>query len=353
MNNIFSENEQFINIEPQISYYSSSMNSGVMAKCSKNDKKQNKIISNLFSPVSPKNNFSLCNTIMIPFIINKEGIESYNNNYHNNKTNHSISIINDKELNQNSLKIDNTRNKTISSKTENKENEDNLDEKINQNKNNMNYEKNPFFLGKNFSTNYLNNKSKIKYEDFNLKLSENENNKSKNEGELKGFINRNLCKSVNINEGNIKSNIMREERKKKKTEKYLKMKNVKIKESWLNKKEVEDKDKIKEKDNLKRKFLKKKSFFSREQSKSYVEKVMKDKVKKTEKSGKCTNFSGGDKKIKSYYYSNKMVPQNYNEKCFKSMIKKKILEKSTKDNGGWILGKTERKKKIKKIFFIN
>ena len=123
MNNIIEEDDQFINIEPLISYYSSSLNSGVTAICSKNEKKQNRKISRLFSPVSPKNNFSLCNTIMQPFIVGKDGIESYNNNNNyynnnnNNKINNSISLIKEKDMNQSSIKKDNTRNKTISSKT--------------------------------------------------------------------------------------------------------------------------------------------------------------------------------------------------------------------------------------------
>ena len=350
MNNIIEEDEQFINIEPQISYYSSSLNCGVTAICSKNDKKQNRKISKLFSPVSPKNNFSLCNTIMLPFIINKDGIESYSNNYYNNKINHSVSIIKEKDINQTSLKKDNTRNKTISSKTENKENDDNLNEKIFNQKYSINYEKNPFFLGKNFSTN-INDNNKINHEDFNLrynneKLYESENNNSRNEGEIKYFMNRGQCKSVNINDVKVNSCIIKDETKKDKSEKYLKkVKKAKIKESFLNKKSKENKD------NLKKKLIKKKSFFCREQSKSYIEESMKDNIKKIVKNGRGTNYSGGDIKTKSYYYSNKMINLNYNENYFKQINKKKIPdklnEKDEKAHKNSIFGKTERKKKKK------
>ena len=85
MNNKIEEDEIFANVEPQISYYSSSLNCGVTAIFSKNEIKSYKKAGKLFGPVSPKNNFSLCNTIMLPFIINKELIESDSNN---NKINH-------------------------------------------------------------------------------------------------------------------------------------------------------------------------------------------------------------------------------------------------------------------------
>ena len=211
MNNIIGADDTFINIEPQISYYSSSLNSGVIAICSKNQKKQSRIISRLFSPVSPKNNFSLCNTIMLPFVIGKDGIESYSNNYYNNnQINYSVSLIKEKDISQSPIKKDNTRNKTISSKNDNKEDDENLNEKINNQKHSVKYEKNPFFLGKNYSTNCIYGNNIIINKDFNLRYNNNNNNNneqlyesetnSKNEGDLKEFMSRNQCKSVNIND---------------------------------------------------------------------------------------------------------------------------------------------------------
>ena len=146
MNNIIGDDDIFINIEPQISYYSSSLNCGVIAICSK-PKKQNRKISRLFSPVSPRNNFSLCNTIMQPFIIGKNGIESYSNDYYNNSNikNHSNSLIKEKKMDQSPIKKNSTRNKTQTSKNVIKENDENLNVKIKHHKYSVNYEKNPFF----------------------------------------------------------------------------------------------------------------------------------------------------------------------------------------------------------------
>ena len=350
MNNIIEEDEQFANIEPLISYYSSSLNSGVTAICSKNEKKQNRKISRLFSPVSPKNNFSLCNTIMQPFIVGKDGIESYNNNYYNNnnKINHSVSLIKEKDINQSSIKKDNTRNKTISSKTDNKENDDNFTEKINNHKYSVNYEKNPFFLGKTLSTNYIHDK-KNNNEDFNLrynndnidnndnndKLYESENNISKNEGEIKYFMNREQCKSVNINNSKKKKSILKLDNKGDKSVKCLKkVKKTKIKDCILN----DNKDK------LKKTILKKKSFFCREQSKSYIEESKKVNIQKIPKKARGTNHSGGDIKKKSYYYSNKLINQNNNNNLFKKKSQDKIIERGIHNS---IIGNTERKKKKK------
>ena len=76
---------------------------------------------------------------MLPFIINKKLIES------DNKINHSVSIIKENGINHNSLKIDNTRNKTLSSKGENKEYNVSLNKKMNLQKENINIEKNNTF----------------------------------------------------------------------------------------------------------------------------------------------------------------------------------------------------------------
>ena len=345
MNNKIEEDEIFTIVEPQISYYSSSLNCGVTAIFSKNDKKCFKKSAKFFGPVSPKNNFSLCNTIMLPFIINKESIESENNN---NKINHSASIIKDNDLNQNSLKIDNTRNKTISTKGENKENNDSLNEKIILQKENTNYEKNPFFLGKNLSTNYKSENNKFKNENFNLrydneKMYESENNNSRNEEEIKDFMNRDQCRSVNINDISMKNPIVKDENKKDKND-YLhkKGKKAKIKEGFLAKKSRKNKE------SFNRKIFKKKSFFCREQSRSFMEEVKKESKKKMMlDNGRGTNHSGGNIKKKTFYYSNKIINQNYNDHYFKSIMKKK--DKSNEKENKNEAGKTERKKKKKNI----
>ena len=347
MNNKIEEDEIFTNEEPQISYYSSSLNCGVTAIFSKKEIKSYKKTSKLFGPVSPKNNFSLCNTIMLPFIINKELIESDNNK----KINHSASLIKENDMDQNSLKIDNTRNKTFSSKGENKKNNDSLNGKINVEKENINIEINPLFLEKNFSANYM---SDNKNENFNLRYvkekiydSENNNcrNDSRNEEEIKGFMSKEQCKSVNINDVSMKNSILKDENKKDKGVLiHKKSKKARIKENILNKKS-------KNKENFKGKFVKKKSFFCHPQSRSFLEEIKKECPKKVleNENGRRTNHSGGNTKNKTYYYSNKIINQNYNKNYFKSIIKKKDKsnEKEHKIEDHKVLGKTERKKKKK------
>ena len=360
MNDVIEEDDLFTIVEPPISYYSSSINCGVTAIFSKNEIKSYKRVSKLFMPVSPKNNFSLCNTIMLPFIINQESIDNDNIN---NNMNHSALLIKGKDLNQNSLKIDNTRNKTLSTKGENKENDDSLNEKTINQKDNINLERNPFFLGKNLSTNLL-NENKFKNEDFNIrynneKMYESENNNSKNEGIIKDFMNRDQCKSVNIHEARKKHSILKDENKKDKSD-FLAKKNkkAKIKESFYTKKSnLSNKDK---KDNIRAKYIKKKSFFCRDQSKSFIEDEKKESSKKVTNE-RNNNYTNKELKKKTFYYSNKMINQNYNENYFKSIIKKKYQDKLTekdrdrdkdrdkdnKENKDDHLGKTERKKKKK------
>ena len=352
MNNKIEEDEIFANVEPQISYYSSSLNCGVTAIFSKNEIKSYKKAGKLFGPVSPKNNFSLCNTIMLPFIINKELIESDSNN---NKINHSVTIIKENDINHNSLKIDNARNKTLSSKGENKENNNSPNEKMILQKENINIEKNPFFLGKNLSTNYIKENNKFKNESFNLrydneKIYESENNNSRNnsrnEEEIKDFINRDQCKSVNINDVSMKNSILKDENKKDKSVLVpKKSKKARIKESFLKKKSKNKKE------SMKTKIVKKKSFFCHPQSRSFIEETKKDSSKKILENGNGgnTNHSGGNIKKKTYYYSNKIINQNYNENYFKSFLKKKEKsnEKENKNDEHKVIGKTERKKKKK------
>ena len=355
MNNIIEEDDLFTIVEPPISYYSSSINGGVTAIFSKNEIKSYKRVSKLFMPVSPKNNFSLCNTIMLPFIIKQESIDNDNIN---NNMNHSAFLIKEKDINQNSLKIDNTRNKTLSTKGENKENDDSLNEKIINQKDNINLERNPFFLGKNLSTNLIND-NKFKNEDFNLrynneKIYESENNNSKNEELIKDFINREQCKSVNINDVRKKNSILKYENKKDKID-YLskKHKKAKIKDGYYTKKSNNINKEHNEHNRAK--FVKKKSFFFQERGKNFIEDTKKDSNKKIAVNDRNNNYSYKDEKKKTFYYSNKNINQNYNENYFKSIIKKKIQDKLTekdkdkdnKEDKNDHLGKTERKKKKK------
>lgn len=155
---------------------------------------------------------------MIPFITNESGIYNDNNNYYSCNVSQTTSNLKDKDNSKNSIKIDNTRIKTISSKGENKENEDSPKEDTNM----ENLEKNPFFLGKNLSLNYVIDKKEDKlnfkhsqkeiFEDEDVNENDNNNyNTCKFEGD---FINRTACKSVNINDLSVKSIYLKEEKKK-------------------------------------------------------------------------------------------------------------------------------------------
>ena len=358
MNNKLEGDDLLTCVEPVISYYSTSSNLGVTAIYSKKDfKPYNLKYNSLFTEFSPKNNFSLCNTIMIPFITNESGIYNDNNNYYSCNVSHNISNIKDKDNSKNSIKIDNTRIKTISSKGENKENEDSAKEDTNT----ENLEKNPFFLGKNLSLNYMIDKKKedklnFKYSQEEINEDENENgndNNNYNTYKFDGdFIKRAECKSVNINDLSVKSIYLKDENKNQSNLNSKKNKKTKIKEFLLNKKLKKklEKNKDKDKDSSNKKSYKKKSFFLGEQSKSLIEETKNFDNQKMEKiliGNNGTNHSGGNKR-KSYYYSNKIVNKNNNENYFKTALKKnnfdKIAEQKENDKDKEQNGKTERKK---------
>ena len=345
MNNIKEQDELFSSVEPPVSYYSSSLNCGVTAIFSNKEIKSLRKMNSLFTPVSPKNNFSLCNTIMWPFIINEKAIESDNYNKNINK---SATLIKEKELNH----ISNTRNKTISSKSENKEYNDFFNGKIIVRHDNTNLEKNPYFMGKNLSTNFLIDK-KFKDEEFNLRYhnanNESDNNNSKIEGDFKDYMNREQCKSVNINDVSIKNSIIKDDNKKEKSEIFIKKgKKAKIKDSLNSQKKYNKK--VKEKVN---KIEKKKSFFCREQSRSFIEELKKEDIQKPDKIKMGMNNLSCDKKGKNFYYSNKMINKNYNENYFKIIIKQNNcdkIEEEEKENKNKKNLRTERKKKKKNDF---
>ncbi len=361
MNNKLEADDLLTCVEPVISYYSTSSNLGVTAIYSKKDiKPYNLKYNSLFTEFSPKNNFSVCNTIMIPFITNESGIYNDNNNYYSCNVSQNTSNLKDKDNSKNSIKIDNTRIKTISSKGENKENEDSVKDDANM----ENLEKNPFFLGKNLSLNYVIDKKKE--DKLNFKHSQEEINEDENENDsnnynkckfIGDFINRTACKSVNINDLSVKSIYLKDEKKNKSQLMTKKNKKAKIKDLFLNKKiKIKlDKSKDKDKDNTNKKVYKNKSFFLGEQSKSLIEETKNYNNQKLEKiliEVNQNNHSGGNKR-KSYYYSNKIVNTNNNENYFKAALKKnnvdKIVEDKKKENDKdkEQNGKTERKK-IKK-----
>ena len=177
--------------EPRIYYYSSSLNLGVASIFSQRNSKPYKEFTISFTPTNSSNNnkFSLCNTIMLPFITSELSLEEdKNNNYKSNGRNHkNNSCIIPKDKNT-FLKKDNTTFKTDTSKDEknnisddkqitnilieNKESNNTLDEK----KNNALLEENPFFLGKIFSLNNCTNTKPIKSSSKVLDITKIQNN---------------------------------------------------------------------------------------------------------------------------------------------------------------------------------
>ena len=322
MNNNKEEDELFTCVEPVVSYYSSSSNIGVTEINSQKEiKPYNVKFNSLFSTFSPKNNFSLCNTVMIPFITNRNGME-YNNYSYNN----SINQLQKVHINQN-----------ITSRSEDKKIIDNHISQKNIQKENTNLEKNPFFLGRNLSTNYIIEKQ------YNDDITPNNNNEiindsannSKIDGEL---IRREVCRSVNDSDIAIKNEIRRENNKKKDKSDLdlIRQKKIKIKDRLLNKNHKYNKLKTSEigKDALKGKLHRKKTSFFRGQSNKFIEITKKERK---------------EKKGKKIYYSNKMVTKNYNENYFKTIIKhgnyKKKEEEKEKENRH--MGTIERKKNKK------
>ena len=329
--------------EPKIYYYSSSSNFGVGVKFSERNKKIQKAYNMDFSQCSSKNNnnhFSLYNTIMLPFITTEATMETEQNYYTNNKN----IIQNEKNNNKT---FNNTRLKTESSKDDKnisddkqltntiieiKKTNDSLYKKdINNKRESIHLEENPFFLGRNSSINN-NNKSKLKkstkdYNEHSVNLHHNHNNHNnnihhshhnnvnnsnnnnsidKNENDGKDFFDSGPSKSVVCDDKNRRSSIRDDD----KSENLVKKKKLNIKKSFLNPKT----------DN-KKKFLKKKSFFiqPRHFKKEIEKEDKKDKLKTDIKNNIHTNRS------KSYYYSNKQI-MNYGEQNFLKSITKKIKQ---------------------------
>jgi CTD small phosphatase-like protein 2 len=326
MNNIKEHDEAFTNIEPQISYYSTTFNRGVTAIFPKKEKKVYKKINELYIPFSPKNNFSLCNTVMIPFIINENLLENENNiTTTNTNFNKTFSISKDKDTNH----ISQTRNLT-----ENDINET-LNDKSKINKEYLNTENNTFLLAKNLSTNYkIVNKNEESNEKCTDELDGDKKRYSKIEGEFKDYMSKEQCKSVNINDISMKKSILKYASKDNKK----RIKKAKIKECFLDKK-------------IKKKIQndKRKSFFScNKQPNGLLGETNKNlNIKRVELNRKSTDKPIMDKKSKNYYYSHKLINKNYNENYFKIIIKQNNINKI--DEKGNLKKFKSDNKKSKKI----
>ena len=75
-----------------ISYCSSSSNCGVSTIISARQTRPSKKLDISFTPSVTESSFSLCNTIMLPYITTEDSIETNKDNYNN-----QISLIKDKK----------------------------------------------------------------------------------------------------------------------------------------------------------------------------------------------------------------------------------------------------------------
>ena len=358
--------------EPEIYYYSTSSNIGVGAKFSDRNKKIQKSHNMDYSTHSSSNNnkynFSLYNTIMLPFITTEATMETEQNNYYSKNNNK-----NEKNNNKSYTKKDNTRIKTESSKDVkddknisddkqltniiidiNKTNDSINKKDINNNKESKHLEENPFFLGKNAIYNY-NNKSKLKksLKDTNnihdpnnhsrnninnnnnnninhhnnsnhQRIHNNNNNNSinnsveKNENDTKDFFNSGPSKSVICEDKKRRKSIRDDD----KSENLVKKsKKLNIKKSFLNPKT----------ENKRAKYLKKKSFFI--QPRNFRKEIDKKEIDKKEKIKTDTKNVPAGNRSKSYYYSNKQIANICDQNLLKT-ISKRIKPDSDDNNGG-------------------
>jgi len=387
------ENEKNISFteEPIISYYSSSLNLGVGAMFSSRNPKSFKYTHFSFTPSTSNNNkFSLCNTIMIPYITNEistkeeNKIKSKSNRiaaskdtlFSLKKDNTKLNLDISKEENSH-IKDDKSVDNNILEKKEN--NSGGLYERGNSQERKSTMEINPFFFGKTFSFS-INNKNNIKQikSAVNVDQLKGENNKEKNE-ELKGFLNREKSKSVFCSDDRIdkKSPIKIKQEDDDKSEKIRK-KNDKInaKNSFLNTKSEVKKDKDKpikqrafkrkitfnmetkfnKRDKEKNKTLDKEQNKRKEKSRdkekedSIKKKKDKDKDKGKNKELSRTNFKYNitiDKRRQSYYFSNKCISNTFNINFFNT-IKKNRQDNSSVDEKNLGKKSTKRKNKLSK-----
>ena len=300
------ENDIYTSVEPVISYCSSSINCGVSTILSSREIRPSKKLDMLFTPISSisNNSFSLCNTIMLPYIINEESIDISPNENKDNISN-VINAESSKEKQQISFIRDKTSYNTLS--VENKDNEENIQQKDNENNN--------YLFGKNCSyslkkVNKIFHGNDKLYEEKNKKI-ENEDEDDINESNEDENNKMSRGKSFKIGENAYKTTVV---------EKSEKGKKIKLKERSLFLK-VSSKNKTKKQNN-------KKCQNSLEKSKShadnYINKKLKDKIDfmyKVKTSKFCHNYLDGNKK---------------SDKDNSELFYKKKLRKSNRELSGYI-----------------
>ena len=351
-------------VEPIESYQSSSTNCGVRTIISSRQIRPLKQLDMLLTPCSHNSSFSLCNTIMLPYITTEESIESTSKQENNISSTNEVSNTNAKSELVHAETLKESQHKHI--KLEKEKSPKNTlslkDVKVTKekgtHKQNFTPYQNSFLLAKNLSYNNGNinkidiniNINKIKKLNLNNLTYNNDNNDNNNcnsnnqekknkkkdyiikdnsriEEENESFVQRKYSMRVGENKHHI-SDIDKSDNNLKK------IKKVKIKHSLLG-----PKNKIKIQDN------KKKDEATLEKSKSLIDEKNSKKNKKME----------SDLKIKMYKnFINAL--QLKNEEKSNNEINKKIKKKNTKeikdddvdeDNDDESMKKNNKKKKIK------
>ena len=324
--------------EPKIYYYSTSENFGVRSFFSDRKKNPNNKYPNSFSPCSLHNNtFSVYNTIMLPNV-NGECFLDSDKNYFSDKIkdNNSPQIC---QMKTSSIQKDITMNKTECSNEEKnityenqlKElligvNNKTLSENPLIQKKNINFEKNPYFLG--------NVKTKRSQNNVVLKKKTNLEIECENDDDFfkKGPSRSLICSNNNRKHNNVEDDDKSENIPKK--NKKLSMKKDYFNLKFENKKEKSIKDKshrMKPKLSLHIKNIK----LGRKEDN--INKGDDTKIKKEK-------YKSNEKRINNFYYSNKCVTNNFIINNFTPKNKKENDNKDSKSSGE----KSNNKKNIEK-----
>ena len=201
-------------VEPIESYQSSSTNCGVSTIISSRQIRPFKQLDMLLTPCSHNSSFSLCNTIMLPYITSEESIECNSKRENNMSSTNEVSNTNAKSELVHSETLKESQYKHI--KLEKEKSQKNTlslkDVKINKekgsNKNNFTQYQNSFLVAKNLSCNNGN----INKIDININI-----NKIK-----KLNLNNMTYNNNNENNSNTNSNSNNQEKKNKKKEHIIK-----------------------------------------------------------------------------------------------------------------------------------
>ena len=353
-------------VEPIESYQSSSTNCGVSTIISSRQIRPFKQLDMLLTPCSHNSSFSLCNTIMLPYITSEESIECNSKRENNMSSTNEVSNTNAKSELVHSETLKESQYKHI--KLEKEKSQKNTlslkDVKINKekgsNKNNFTQYQNSFLVAKNLSCNNgninkidinininkikklnLNNMTYNNNNENNSNTNSNSNNQekknkkkehiikdnSKIDEENESFVQRKFSMRVGENKNHISD-------MEKSDNNLKKIKKVKIKHSLLN-----PKYKFKIQDNKKREDA------SLEKSKSLIDEKNSKKHKKMESDMKIKTSKNFFNTIQM---KNEEKSSNENYKKIKKKNTKEIKdEDEEEDSDDESMKKNNKKKKIK------